>query len=443
MARKREYQDLYVFMNGKRVGTLTRESTGNLGFTYESSWLAWEGARPISLSMPLTEVPYKGYAVDCYFDNLLPDNELIRDRIQIRFQTPSKKCFDLLTYIGKDCVGALQLTTDPDIKNIKKIQAIPINDEKIAALLKHYQTAPLGMDRELDFRISIAGAQEKTALLWHENQWCLPRGATPTSHIIKLPIGRIEHAGIDLSESVENEWLCLKILEAYQLPVNQAEIVKFEDVKTLVVERFDRRWAENNQWLMRLPQEDLCQALGKPGGLKYEADGGPGIKDIMNVLQGSQDAIHDREKFMKSVFLFWVMGAIDGHAKNFSIAIEPQGRYKLTPFYDVLSAYPIAAKRQLEWRALKMAMSLKSKNRHYYWDTIQARHWIAMAERCQFSKERMKVIIDDVCENMEGVINTVSGLLPAHFPQQIAESLFTGMRKIKSRCDHLNLSQEV
>ena len=421
-------------MNEIPVGTLVRESTGQLVFTYDHSWLNLENNRPISLSMPLTEIPYKGYIVDCYFDNLLPDNEFIRERIQNRFNASSKKCFDLLSLIGGDCVGALQLLTEPTPSNIKKIQATPIDADTIATILKHYKTAPLGMDKAFDFRISIAGAQEKTALLWHQGKWCLPSGTTPTSHIIKLPIGHITHAGIDLSESVENEWLCLRILSAFDLPVNQATIVQFNDVKTLVVERFDRRWADNNHWLMRLPQEDLCQALGKPSGLKYESDGGPGIQDIMTVLIGSQEANNDRRKFMKAVFLYWVLGAIDGHAKNFSLRIEPQSHYQLTPLYDVISAYPIAAKGQIEWQALKMAMSLKAKNRHYLWNNIQLRHWLSMAEKCQFSSALMQDIIADVFDTMENVINQVTQILPPHFPNPICDSIFAGMRQIKNRC---------
>lgn len=433
MGRKRHYQDLYVYMNGLRVGTLVREATGNLVFTYDNTWLTAENTRPISLSMPLTEVPYKGHIVECFFDNLLPDNELVRQRIQARFSAPTQHCFDLLSYIGADCIGALQLLTQPKIASIKKIQATPMTDHAISQLLKHYQAAPLGMGREFDFRISIAGAQEKTALLWHEEKWCLPKGATPTSHIIKLPIGHIKHAGIDLSESVENEWLCLKILAAYGLPVNHARIILFNDVKALVVERFDRRWADNQKWLMRLPQEDLCQTLGKPSGLKYESDGGPGIQEVMGILQGSQNAVSDREKFMKAVFLFWVMGAIDGHAKNFSIAIQAQGRYQLTPFYDVISAYPLAAKRQVEWRDLKMAMALKSKNRHYAWHAIQPRHWLAMAKQCQFSEAGMQNIMDEVFTHMGAVIEKVTADLPRNFPQAISDAIFAGMRQVKNR----------
>lgn len=431
MAQKSRYQELYVYMNGIRVGTLLRESTGYLRFVYDHDWLNWKHTRPISLSMPLREMPYRGSVVDYYFDNLLPDNELIRQRIQQRFNTPSKKCFDLLASIGGDCVGALQLLTQPKVKNIRKIDAIPITNSQIAKLLKHYKTAPLGMDREFDFRISIAGAQEKTALLWHEKRWCLPKGTTPTSHIIKLPIGKIEHAGIDLSESVENEWLCLNILSAYDLPVNKAKIVRFGEVKTLVVERFDRRWAEDGSWLMRLPQEDLCQALGKPAGLKYEFDGGPGIQEIMNVLLGSNEAINDRRKFMKSVFLFWVLGAIDGHGKNFSLRIESQGRYQLTPLYDVISAYPLVIKKQLSWQKLKMAMALKSKSRHYLWSTIQPRHWLMMAKYCQFAESAMQEIMEEVFDNMEYVIDKVTRILPPRFPHDICDAIFDGMRGVR------------
>ena len=434
MPRKRQFQVLYVYMNAIFVGTLTRSSSGTLTFRYDDTWLAWENARPISLSMPLTEVPFSGRMVNAYFDNLLPDNELLRERIQTRFSVPSRSPFDLLTYIGRDCIGALQLLTEKKVTNPKKITAKLISKKDIAILLQHYRSAPLGMDPKHDFRISIAGAQEKTALLMYKGKWHVPNALTPTTHIIKLPIGTIEHANIDLSESVENEWLCLKILAAYNLSVAQADMVRFDDTQTLVLTRFDRQWSSNNQWLIRLPQEDFCQALGQSSGLKYESDGGPGIENIMAVLAGSSTAIDDRYHFMKSVFLFWVLAAIDGHAKNFSIALGVQGRYQLTPLYDVLSAYPIVEKKQLQWQKLKMAMGLKGKNRHYHWNNIQTRHWLTMAKRCRFPESSMRAIIDEVCDNMDAVIDTVNDQLPQHFPKHISRAIFLGMRKIKERC---------
>lgn len=434
MSTKRRVSKLFVCMNGLLVGTLIRKPSGALSFSYDPGWQQRKEARPISLSMPVSNIIYNDARVYNFFDNLLPDNQSIRERIQTRFAANTNTCFDLLSYIGVDCVGALQLLTHPEPLDIKEIQANPLDEHSIATLLKSYQTAPLGMDRNSEFRISIAGAQEKTALLWYQNQWYLPKNVTPTTHIIKLPIGYIKHAGIDLSESVENEWLCLKIIEAFGLPVNEAKIVQFEDVKTLVVKRFDRRWVKNEDWLVRLPQEDMCQALKVPPALKYESDGGPGIISIMQLLQGAFDPIHDRYRFMKTVFLFWVLGAIDGHAKNFSIAIEAAGQYRLTPIYDVISAYPIVAKGQLQTQKLKMAMSLKGKNRHYHWDDIQIRHWMSTADLCRFPEESIRKIIEDVCDNMEKVISRIEEILPKEFPLYMAKAVFDGMRQVKNRC---------
>lgn len=182
-----------------------------------------------------------------------------------------------------------------------------------------------------------------------------------------------------------------------------------------------------------MPQEDICQALGVSSGLKYESDGGPGIKKIMELLRGSAVAMQDREQFMRSVFLFWVLGAIDGHAKNFSISIEPLGRYRLTPLYDVLSAYPIACKRQLSWKKLKMAMSLKGKSPHYLWDNIVIRHWYSTAQECQFPKESMQLIIEETFDKIESVINDASNFLPKGFPEYIANSIFEGIRSLKKK----------
>ncbi len=424
--------ELYLYMNGIQVGIL-QQLSNDLKFTYVKEWLQDENARPISLSMPLRESSFSGDIVYNYFDNLLPDNVSIRKRIQARFQARTNECFELLSYIGADCVGALQFLRKPEEIDIENIQASKIDDETIAKLLKNYQSAPLGMDVNSNFCISIAGAQEKTALLWYKNQWYLPQKHTPTSHIIKLPIGYIKHANIDLNESVENEWLCLKILSMYDLPANEAAIQYFHDVKTLVVKRFDRNWAPKKQWLFRLPQEDLCQVLGVPSSLKYESDGGPGIAQVMKVLEGSNNVLADRQQFMKSVFLFWILGAIDGHAKNFSIMIEAGGRYHLSPLYDVMSAYPVAAKRQLEWKELKMGMALKGKNTHYHWYNIQLRHWLSMADKCKFPQENMQAIIDEIFDKMEEVISKVTQLLPSNFPAHISDPIFEGMRKVKKR----------
>lgn len=433
MARKKEGTDLFVFLNGEKVGLLSRIAGGQLKLTYDAGWLASKLSRPLSLSMPLAETPYAGALVENFFDNLLPDSQPIKNRIQKQFGASSNKSFDLLWHVGRDCVGALQLYPEDLQFDVQTIEAEPLSEAEIADTLKNYRTMPLGMREDAEFRISVAGAQEKTAFLKHEGRWCRPRGATPTSHIFKLPIGRIEHSNMDLSSSVENEWLCQKIFQAFDMPVARTDMATFLDTKVLIVERFDRRWATDQSWLIRLPQEDMCQALNTPPALKYESDGGPGIEPIMKLLLSSNKSLEDRETFMKQVFLFWVLGAIDGHAKNFSIYLLRGGAFQLTPAYDIMSAYPLVAAGQLDQRKLTMAMALQGKNRHYQWEKMQRRHWLATAKRCRFPEIAMEKIITEILENLDPVIQKVENTLPKDFPDNIATPIFEGMREARRR----------
>jgi len=419
-----------VWMNGLHVGQLTKEASGGLKFSYTPEWLETGGARPISLSMPLQHQAYRGEVIYNFFDNLLPDNNQIRDRIQTRFKAPTSHPFDLLSAVGMDCVGAVQIVPgDEAPHDVRKIEGEPFNDAQIAQLLSNYRTAPLGMaeDDGEDFRISIAGAQEKTALLWKDGKWNRPLGTTPTTHIFKLPIGKIEHSGMDLSESCENEWLCLKIAEAFGLPVCDAEIVTFDGTKVLVVERFDRRMGDG--WIMRLPQEDMCQALGFSPNIKYESDGGPGIQTIMRFLLQSRESKQDRELFFKSQVLFWLLAAIDGHAKNFSIFIEPEGRFRMTPLYDIMSAHPLIDNKQLQARKVKMAMALTGENRYYKWYEMQPRHFLSTAEYVGFNVKTAERLFSEMMDSVDDVIKKVESQLPSEFPAEISNPIFDGIRK--------------
>src|SRR5687767_12600737 len=184
--RAAQSRELAIWANGERVGTWRLPGRGAMEFGYDDAWQAAPDARPLSLSLPLTlgGATHKGAAVQAYFDNLLPDSEPIRRRIQQRFHTASAGAFDLLAAIGRDCVGAVQiLPADETPADIRKIEALPLNEAAIAAELAGV-TAPPGPARdEQEFRISIAGAQEKTALLFHQGRWCRPVGSTPSTHI--------------------------------------------------------------------------------------------------------------------------------------------------------------------------------------------------------------------------------------------------------------------
>ena len=285
MAR-RPRPPLGVYMNSRLVGRLRRESSGAIDFRYDESWLDWSNAIPISLSLPLREDRYIGAPVIAVFENLLPDNPDVRRRVAERSHAGGSDVYSLLTAIGRDCVGALQFVPEgEEVTPAGQIDARPVSDDEIAALIADLGRSPLGLGNDREFRISLAGAQEKTALLLWNGQWHMPHGTTATTHILKPEIGRLP-GGIDLSQSVENEYLCMKLVAALGLPVAHAEIAEFAGRKTLVVERFDRLWTREKR-LLRLPQEDCCQALSVPPNLKYESDGGPGIRDIAELLKGS------------------------------------------------------------------------------------------------------------------------------------------------------------
>lgn len=420
---------LILAMNGIQVGTLIWERSGAMTFQYHSHWLKQPGARAISLSLPLTSRTYRGERVYNFFDNLLPDSEAIRARMQTRFQTPTNHPFDLLASVGRDCIGAIQLYPEnQSVPDVRTLSSEPVNDRDIEHILGSYQGAPLGMDRDHDFRISLAGAQEKTAMLWRGDQWHRPTGSTPTSHIFKLPIGYLEHSNIDLRESSENEWLCLRILSAFGLPTAHSRLAKFGQQTILIVERFDRRWSTDGSWLMRLPQEDFCQALGVAPAFKYESDGGPGIAAGMELLLGSQQANEDRARFFKAQILFWLLAAIDGHAKNFSLFIEPGSAYRMTPLYDVISAYPLMAQGSLPANRAKMAMAMKGRNRHYHWSRVQPRHFLSTARHVGFSEAQARKLIDEVVEQTDSAVSAVAGQLPEDFPTHISEPILEGVR---------------
>jgi serine/threonine-protein kinase HipA len=163
--------------------------------------------------------------------------------------------------------------------------------------------------------------------------------------------------------------------------------------------------------------------------LKYESAKGPGIAKIMSLLESSQKAEEDRKTFMKTVFIFWLMAAVDGHAKNFSIFIRRQGRFHLAPIYDVISAYPIVANGQIQSQKLKMAMALHGKNSHCVWDKIMPRHWFDEAKRVKFPASEMQTIIEETISRIDEDVDKVFSSLQDDFPQHIAEPISNGIKR--------------
>ncbi|OUM02453.1 type II toxin-antitoxin system HipA family toxin [Variovorax sp. JS1663] len=427
MGRRSHTRSLSIWANGERVGSWRIPGRGADELHYDEAWLRSPARRPLSLSLPLIgHAAHKGEVVRNYFDNLLPDSLPIRERIARRFQTESADAFDLLQAIGRDCVGAIQLLGEDDgPPAVDRIEGTPLSEQDVERLLANTGAPGALGAPEDELRISLAGAQEKTALLWHGGQWLRPQGATPTTHILKLPLGLVGHRRADFSTSVENEWLCLNLLQAYGVPVPNSAILRFGAQKVLAVERFDRQWHSSGRWLLRLPQEDFCQALGRPPHLKYEADGGPGMLDLARVLRQSVDAHQDLGTLLTAQILFWMLGAPDGHARNFSIRLLQEGRLRLTPLYDVMSIWPIEGNgpNQFSRHEAKLAMAVLGKSKHYHFKTICRRHFNATAQMC-FYGANAEGLIAALVERTPEVIARVSARVPAGFPQQVADRIF-------------------
>lgn len=422
---------LVVWMNGLRVGTWAQPRAGSSTFQYDPAWRTHDAARVLSLSLPFTpgNTPHRGAVVTDFFDNLLPDSDAIRARLRSRFATDSTEAFALLAAIGRDCVGAVQLLPEGKAPaGLNRIAGAPLNEAGVERAIGTALSGNrvLGQTAANDFRISIAGAQEKTALLFHQNRWWLPHGSTPTTHILKLPLGLVGNLQADMQDSVENEWLCSRLLQAFGLNVASCDIAQFGARKVLVVERFDR--VRQSGRILRLPQEDFCQALGRPARLKYEKQGGPGMADILRVLGTGSHAEADKRAFVKAQLVYWLLAATDGHAKNFSLFLERGGTHRLTPFYDVLSAWPIIGKGSnlLQWQKTELAMAVRSKNAHWKLKDILPRHWGAVTWSAGLGEA--DALLDEVITRTPLAIAAVNRELPRGFPARVSDKIFAGMQ---------------
>ncbi|HAL9421195.1 TPA: type II toxin-antitoxin system HipA family toxin [Escherichia coli] len=394
---------LVTWMNNQRVGELTKLANGAHTFKYAPEWLASRYARPLSLSLPLQRGNITSDAVFNFFDNLLPDSPIVRDRIVKRYHAKSRQPFDLLSEIGRDSVGAVTLIPEDETVTHPIMAWEKLTEARLEEVLTAYKAdIPLGMIREEnDFRISVAGAQEKTALLRIGNDWCIPKGITPTTHIIKLPIGEIRqpNATLDLSQSVDN-----------------------------------RRWNAERTVLLRLPQEDMCQTFGLPSSVKYESDGGPGIARIMAFLMGSSEALKDRYDFMKFQVFQWLIGATDGHAKNFSVFIQAGGSYRLTPFYDIISAFPVLGGTGIHISDLKLAMGLNaSKGKKTAIDKIYPRHFLATAKVLRFPEVQMHEVLSDFARMIPAALDNVKTSLPTDFPENVVTAVESNVLRLHGR----------
>ncbi len=433
---------LVVWADGRVVGQWTvREGEHRL--QYAEAFAANPDSCALSLSLPFTpdNAPLRGPVVENWFDNLLPTGDVRRHRLQRRFGTASTDAFDLLTVVGKDCAGSVQVllpgeTPAAATEGTDRIESVPLTDVDIEqAIDAALSTTRASGQGDAVLLGALAGTQEKIALVRHGGQWMRPTGSTPTTHILKLPTDAV---------SAENEWLCSRVMAAFGFETADCDIASFGRHKVLVVERFDRATTaagtdaevdaerdpqRDSRRIVRLPQEDFCQALGLSVAQKYESAGGPGMREMLRVLEASADPLADKTAFVKAQMVFWLLAATDVHAKNFSIHLAPGGRYRLTPFYGVNSAWPTLDGSPLQ--KPKLAMALRSKSAHWVLSDLRQQHWDGVAKLAGL--DDAKALCDELAAQVPGVIAKVESQLPADFPEPLARTVFVGIRETAAR----------
>ncbi|MCB2141030.1 MAG: type II toxin-antitoxin system HipA family toxin [Rhodobacteraceae bacterium] len=409
-----------VWYERTRVGTLTKATDGGVAFSYDPGWLASDMAFPVASVLPLTQADWKGDPVIAAFDNLLPDAEgELRERIAVRVGAEGKDVFSLLSALGRDCVGALQFLPPDEEPAAQDMDYREISEQEMVADLKNLAAAPLALGDDEDFRISIAGAQEKTAYLRVGGHWAKPRGITPTSHIFKTPMGVLPGPDeIDMSNSVENELFCMTLAREIGLPVANVEKIILPGQVALAVERFDRVW--EGKTLRRLPQEDICQSLGFPSARKYQKAGGPGIGQIMELLRESDDPIRDRETFFRAQIFYFLIGASDGHAKNFSLQLGRRGRFRLAPLYDILSVAPVVHAGRLQRKRYRLAMSIGG---HYGIDEIVPRHFEAEGKASGLPRNRALELLAEMADPLGLALERTTLALAEQVPKSVSDPI--------------------
>lgn len=397
---------LIAVANGRLLGEIARDTRGRISFAYDAVWREDDAAYPLSLSMPLTASGHGHDTIEPWLWGLLPDNENVLARWARRFQVSARSAFSLLSATGEDCPGAVQFARPERAGRL--LASGPREVAWLTTANVEARLRTLGNDNsawrlEEDVgQFSLAGAQSKTALLLEDGRWGIPRGATPTTHILKPPIpGFLGHC--------ENEHLCLAVAGALGIPAARSRVRRFGEETAIVVERYDRTTLDGS--LVRLHQEDFCQALGRSPLNKYESEGGPGCREIASAIRSHCGRPgEDLRTFVKATALNRVLGGTDAHARNFSLLIGAGGNARLAPLYDLASALPYPGRFAPR---LKLAMKVGGEARLGY---IRARHW-----------ERFAADVGLPPEEVLGICHSVAEEVPDRFAEVVATARSAGL----------------
>lgn len=325
---------LHVFHRRRPVGTLEQQPDGRMAFVYAETWLQAPGRFAISVSLPLAPGSNREIAAHAFFANLLPEG-LVREAVARRLGLSATNDFALLAAIGGECAGALTILPEA-IDTTPEAGSYEPLPEDLVSRLPGRSSVLAEMVARRGTRLSLAGAQDKLPVyLAPDGRLMLPVNGAPSTHILKVPSAQFKHLPA-------NEALTLRLARALGLEAAEADLVPVGRATCVLVRRYDRTVQDGR--VVRLHQEDLCQAVGRMPSMKYQEEGGPGFQDAMQVVrEHSTTPLGDARRLLGWLAFNLLAGNSDGHGKNLSLLHEREGGGpRLAPFYDLVCtrAYP-------------------------------------------------------------------------------------------------------
>lgn len=386
--------ELLIWMGGERVGVLEAVDRRNLRIVYDDEWIEQPRSTPLSVSMPLAARVHSGKAVAAYLWGLLPDNDRVLARWATTYQCSAGDIFGLLEGVGADVAGAAQyLPAGVPAEEADDGRVEALAEEDIAGLLKNIQADATAWHSQARGRWSLAGAQAKIALAYDDQtgEWGIPSGMSPTTHIIKPAI-------VGLGNHDLNEHLCLATASRLGLRAAETRVRRFAGERALVITRYDR--VRRNGGVLRIHQEDCCQALGVHPGRKYQADGGPSIEDIAKLLREvtiSQTEA-DIDTLVRAAAFNWLILGTDAHAKNYSLLLSGR-QVRLAPLYDVASVAPYGEHP----KKLKLAQKIGGKYRP---TMIGRRDWERLAKDVHTDPDQLQANIVEMAVHLPDALTS-------------------------------------
>lgn len=319
---------LDVYLLEDLVGELVQASSGDVTFQYAEDWLDREDAVPLSHSLPLRKERFRRKECHAFFGGILPE-ETKREILARNLGISARNDYAMLERIGGECAGAVTFVPAGQGLPERKDSYRKLSEKELAAILRELPQRPL-LAGEAGIRLSLAGAQDKIAVRIEDGEVCLPLDGAPSTHILKPAVARFD--GV-----VFNEALCMKLASAAGLSAAPVETWSVGGIDYMLVERYDRI---RKGGLVRLHQEDFCQAMGVDSEHKYQKEGGPSLRECFGLLREVSSApVIDLARLLDAAIYNWIVGNNDAHGKNFSLLYRGEGkdrRVELAPLYDVV-----------------------------------------------------------------------------------------------------------